>query len=197
MTKAEQTRQYIIETTAPIFNIKGYENTSLADVQEATKLTKGAIYGNFSDKKELVIAAYNYNYSRLIETIEAMMSKQPSAKEAIVSYVNFYVKNWKLVFQRGGCPIMNASIEADDYLHFLKNSVQNSMKKFIGLLQHKIEEGQSNGEFSNKVDAAEYASMIFATMEGSILLAKTMNDKKYFKFAADRITFIVEKELTA
>jgi len=195
MTKAEQTRQYIIETAAPIFNIKGYENTSLSDIQEATKLTKGAIYGNFSDKQELVIAAYNFNYSRLIATIEAIISKQSSAKEAIVAYVNFYVKNWKLVFQHGGCPIMNASVEADDYLYFLKDSVQESMKKLMGLLQQKIETGISNGEFNNTVNAGTYAAVFFATMEGCILLAKTMNDKKYLQLAADRITLIVENEL--
>ncbi len=195
MTKAEQTRQYIIETAAPIFNIKGYENTSLSDIQEATKLTKGAIYGNFSDKQELVIAAYNFNYSRLIAIIEAIISKQSSAKEAIVAYGNFYVKNWKLVFQHGGCPIMNASVEADDYLYFLKDSVQESMKKLMGLLQQKIETGISNGEFNNTVNAGTYAAVFFATMEGCILLAKTMNDKKYLQLAADRITLIVENEL--
>ncbi|HAE68223.1 MAG TPA: TetR/AcrR family transcriptional regulator, partial [Sphingobacterium sp.] len=53
MSKAEQTRQYIIEKTAPIFNKKGYFATSLSDITTATGLTKGSIYGNFKDKDDL------------------------------------------------------------------------------------------------------------------------------------------------
>lgn len=195
MTKGEQTRQYIIETAAPIFNTKGYESTSLSDIQEATKLTKGAIYGNFADKKELVLAGYNFSCSRLIERIEEIILNAPSAKSAILSYAEFYVKNWKTVFLKGGCPMMNASIEADDFLPFLRDSVRNSMKQILALLQNTIEMGQSKGAFNSNVNAEEYASIIFSIIEGNILLAKTMNNSKYFTLAADRIRQIVEKEL--
>ena len=45
--RSEKTRQFIIETTASLFNKKGYAGTSMSDLTEATKLTKGSIYGNF------------------------------------------------------------------------------------------------------------------------------------------------------
>ena len=53
MSKAEKTKEFIIEKSAPIFNKKGYAGTSLADIMEATNLTKGSIYGNFENKDEL------------------------------------------------------------------------------------------------------------------------------------------------
>lgn len=43
MNKAQRTRQFIVEKTAPIFNVKGYAGTSLADMTEATGLTKGSV----------------------------------------------------------------------------------------------------------------------------------------------------------
>jgi AcrR family transcriptional regulator len=52
LSKAGRTRQFIIETTAPIFNTKGYEGTSMSTLTEATGLTKGSIYGNFENKEE-------------------------------------------------------------------------------------------------------------------------------------------------
>jgi len=60
MSKAEQTRQFIIEKTAPIFNKKGYFATSLSDITTATGLTKGSIYGNFKDKDDLALHVYTY-----------------------------------------------------------------------------------------------------------------------------------------
>ncbi|MDO9376148.1 MAG: TetR/AcrR family transcriptional regulator, partial [Ferruginibacter sp.] len=65
MTKAEKTRNFIVEQTAPIFNKKGYAGTSLTDLTEATGLTKGSIYGNFANKDEVALAAYDYNLSLL------------------------------------------------------------------------------------------------------------------------------------
>jgi AcrR family transcriptional regulator len=40
MSKAEKTKQFIIEKTAPLFNTKGYNSTSLSDITQATGLTK-------------------------------------------------------------------------------------------------------------------------------------------------------------
>jgi AcrR family transcriptional regulator len=60
MSKAEKTKQFIIEKTATLFNTKGYTSTSLSDITQAT-LTKGSIYGNFENKDEVALEVYKYN----------------------------------------------------------------------------------------------------------------------------------------
>ena len=55
MTKAEKTKQYIIEKTAPVFNRKGFAGTSMNDIVEVTGLTKGSIYGNFEKDRKSVV----------------------------------------------------------------------------------------------------------------------------------------------
>ncbi|RZK05397.1 MAG: TetR/AcrR family transcriptional regulator, partial [Flavobacterium sp.] len=45
MSKSEQTKQFIIEKAAPIFNKKGFAGTSMNDILEATGLAKGGVYG--------------------------------------------------------------------------------------------------------------------------------------------------------
>ncbi|RZL99390.1 MAG: TetR/AcrR family transcriptional regulator, partial [Pedobacter sp.] len=69
-SKAERTRQLIIEQTAPIFNTKGYAGTSMNDLTAATGLTKGAIYGNFENKDEVAVAAFDYNFSKITEHLK-------------------------------------------------------------------------------------------------------------------------------
>lgn len=195
MPKAEQTRQFIIEQSAPVFNIKGYQNTSLADIQAATKLTKGAIYGNFADKNELAMAAYEYNSSLIINALQNWIAKAPTAKEALLAYPGFYVRNGQAVFRQGGCPLMNAAVEADDHLHYMRGAVRKSMQQLLQIIRDIIERGQANKEFKSKADAKKYAAIIFSLMEGNMLSAKIMNDTKYFKLAAERIELIVVQEL--
>ena len=57
MRKAEETRNYIIEQAAPIFNMHGYYGTTMSQLTKAINMTKGAIYGNFKDKDEIALAA--------------------------------------------------------------------------------------------------------------------------------------------
>jgi TetR/AcrR family transcriptional repressor of nem operon len=196
MSKAAQTRQFIIEKASPLFNIKGYGNTSLSDIQEVTGLTKGAIYGNFADKNELAVAAYEYNCFVLRKKVEEAIAETSTAKAALLACTGFYTGYWPEIFKKGGCPMMNAAVEADDHLHFMRDTVRNSMKRFIKKIQQLIEKGQSNGEFKKTIVAADYAALLFSILEGNILLAKIMNDPKYLKAATKRITLIVENELS-
>jgi AcrR family transcriptional regulator len=195
MSKSEQTRQLIIEKAASSFNIKGYENTSLSDVQNATGLTKGAIYGHFTDKNELAVEAYEYISSRINSRLRSEMDAQTSARGALTAFTDFYLQNWNFLFRNGGCPIQNAAVEADDHLEFLKNSVRNSIRQIIKDLQLVIKKGQDNKEFSKEVSPEQYAAMFFSIIEGGILLAKAMNDPKYLKLAVDRVNLIIEQEL--
>lgn len=195
MTKAERTRQLIIEKAAPVFNIKGYESTSLADVQAATGLTKGAIYGNFADKNELAIAAYEYSCSLASERMDAELKTAATSQAALLAFIGYYLKNWQALSERGGCPMLNAAVEADDHLHFMRDSVRRSMDRVMKKLQHIIVQGQEDGEFNPGADAEKYAAIIFSIAEGNILLAKIMNGPKYLRNAAEQIARIVEREL--
>ena len=56
--KGTQTRQMIVSKSLQLFSVKGYYNTSVSDILEATALTKGGLYGHFSSKAEIWHAAY-------------------------------------------------------------------------------------------------------------------------------------------
>ncbi|MDH3699278.1 MAG: TetR/AcrR family transcriptional regulator, partial [Flavobacteriaceae bacterium] len=69
-SKAEKTTAYIIETVAPIFTKHGYVGTSMSALTEATGLTKGALYGNFTNKEDLALRAFDFSSNKLIEALE-------------------------------------------------------------------------------------------------------------------------------
>jgi TetR/AcrR family transcriptional repressor of nem operon len=195
MSKAENTRQFIIERSAPIFNRKGYAGTSLTDLIEATGLTKGSIYGNFENKDAVAVAVYEYNIKALRKRIAAFVDKPVSATEKLIAFTEYYRTNYKALQERGGCPIQNASIEADDNLSFLKKHVQQSIRNWVRDIAHIIEEGQKKGEFKKNIDATEYAFTIISVLEGGIMLFKIMNDQKALYAALDRIIRIVQTEI--
>ena len=60
MTRAEskeRTRQRLLEQALLLFRERGYAATSLEQIAEAAEVTKGAIYGHFSSKEDLLLSA--------------------------------------------------------------------------------------------------------------------------------------------
>ncbi|MFF8593467.1 ScbR family autoregulator-binding transcription factor [Streptomyces sp. NPDC015220] len=54
--RAEQTRTTIIMAAADLFDRRGYERTSLSDIVEHARVTKGALYFHFAAKEDLAQA---------------------------------------------------------------------------------------------------------------------------------------------
>lgn len=192
MSKAEKTRQFIIEKTAVLFNTKGYLSTSLSDISEATGLTKGSIYGNFENKDEVALAVFQYNYGTLRKHMQEVMKEEyPTVSDQLYALVSFYRNHWPLVFKTGGCPLMNAATEADDTFPVLSSQVKNSFESWIAAITEIIRSGQEKNEFSRTIDAEEYASLSVILIEGGILLSKSTGNERHLHYALDRVLQLI------
>ncbi len=195
MSKAEKTKAFIIERSAPVFNTKGYAGTSLNDITEATGLTKGAIYGNFTDKNDIALAVYKYNVSGTRKRMEAVVDSKENAIEKLLAFTAYYGNDYKRIFANGGCPILNTAIEADDSNPFMKKVVQVSLKWLADYLAAIIELGKKQNNIKKAVDAVEYANTIITLLEGGIMMAKVNDEPKHLLNALDRIKLIIDKEI--
>ena len=194
MSKAEKTKQLIIEKTADVFNSKGYAATSLSDITKVTGLTKGSIYGNFDDKEEVVIAAFKFNAKRLRDSMEAAISKEETAYEQLMAMLNFYKTTWKKAASQGGCPMLNAATEADDHLLFLRNAVKENFIAWQNKIANIIEKGKAEGSFKTNLQSEIYAYTFIMLIEGGILLSRTLNQITHLNTALDRVKLIIDQE---
>jgi AcrR family transcriptional regulator len=56
---AEQTRQALLDAAAASFAVQGFAATSIADIAASARVTKGAVYHHFPDKRSLFEAVLN------------------------------------------------------------------------------------------------------------------------------------------
>jgi TetR/AcrR family transcriptional repressor of nem operon len=195
MSKAENTRAFIIEKVAPVFNKKGYAGTSLSDMTAATGLTKGSIYGNFENKDQVAIAVYEYNTKRLTEGQKEAVGLQDTYSGKLKAFAEFYRTSWKKLLEHGGCPVMNASVEADDNLPFLKKYVQGTIKNWASAIVKIIDGGKESGEFKKNTVPLDYAYMIITILEGGIMLSKITGSQNHIFNAVDRVQQIIDQEI--
>ncbi len=178
--KSARTKQFIIEKSAPVFNRKGYQGTSLHDLTRVTGLTKGSIYGNFDGKDEIAAAVYEFNSRQILDQIrKIVLSKIPATKKlyAITDFYRQLIYNPSLT---GGCPILNTAVEADDTHEGLRQKVLESLDYLQRSFVYIINQGQARGELK-QVDAQHYAHVFIALIEGGIMQMKIYRKSKYLK----------------
>ena len=195
MSKADLTRQFIIEKTSNLFNKNGYAGTSMTDITSATGLTKGSIYGNFKNKEEVAIEVFRYNSGRLAVKMSSAIGSEKSAFNQLVAFTDFYRNNWDSMLEKGGCPLLNSATEMDDALPFMKTEVLHSFKGLTERITRIIEFGIQQKEFKENISSAAYASLFLMLIEGGILLAKTFEKQDYLNQALDRVLKIINDEI--
>ncbi|MBA4241415.1 MAG: TetR/AcrR family transcriptional regulator [Sphingobacteriaceae bacterium] len=172
LSKAERTRQFIIEKTAPIFNSKGYSGTSLNDIIDATGLTKGAIYGNFDNKDEVALAAFEYNFGNITNYIAIRIRERESAIQKLLVYPETHRQILKLPFLKGGCPVLNTSVDADDTHPMLKEKAINALNLWRSSVVRIINTGIQTKEIKKNTNATEFAAILVSITEGAVMQAK-------------------------
>ncbi len=191
MTKAERTRQFIIEKAAPIFNKKGMAGTAISDIMEATKLAKGGVYGNFESKDEICLEAFNYLTKSLSAAIEQSIADKTSAKDKLFALLDFYADRLP-ASDRGGCPILNFGTEADDTNPVIKQRVKEAISYSQNRIVRLVRQGIESGEFKETFDAGNFALKTFTMVEGAILISRIQNSNAHIKLITDMIKAEIE-----
>jgi TetR/AcrR family transcriptional repressor of nem operon len=175
LSKAERTRLFILETTAPIFNKKGYAGTSMSDLTEATGLTKGSIYGNFANKEEVALAAFDYNSAKIRKQIQERIQKADTYYDKLLVYAQVYHSFTRASFPAGGCPILNTAVDADDTNPLLKDKAAQAVLRWKKSIENLVQAGIEAGEFKEDADISGTALSMIALIEGGIMIAKVTN----------------------
>ncbi|WP_456314529.1 TetR/AcrR family transcriptional regulator [Pseudomonas shirazensis] len=177
LTKAERTKQFILETAIPLYNEKGISGVNIDDILEATKLTKGCLYGHFENKEDLSAQVIDLSLKMVSDKIRAAVYKGKTIKGKIFAFLDFY-KNPIETYVSGGCPIFNTAVEADDNYPFIKEKVAKVIRIGQQELTALLQEGINNGEFSKSLDPVVFAFKLVASVEGGIVMCRVMDTAK-------------------
>jgi AcrR family transcriptional regulator len=105
---AEATREAIVESGLKLFAEKGYQRTSLDEVADRARVSKGAVYHHFASKREVFEAVFSMVGSSSISQLTTKMSDDSDPRSASIqnllsSYFDICVGRiyYRIVLQEG------------------------------------------------------------------------------------------------
>lgn len=168
----------IIERSAPIFNKKGIAATAMSDIMDATNLSKGSLYVHFDNKDILAEAAVDHTMHLLEQKVQAAINRVDHPREKLFAYLDAF-RNPLNPPVPGGCPMLNFGMEADDQNQVVLEKVAAAVNRSQQLIVDIIVQGIRQGVFKASWNYKEFATLMFAMIEGGIFITNTTrkNDK--------------------
>ena len=195
MSKAEETRNTIIAKSAPIFNMYGYHGTTMSQITEAIQMTKGAIYGNFSDKDEIALAAFEYNFEEISQRISRVVRSKNNACDKLIAFANFYLDEFAELSSKGGCPLLNAAIDSNNVHPALKERVHKAIDTWVLSVSQIIHKGIKYKQIRSNAKPEQFASVFVSLIEGGVMLSKATGNSIHLSRNIDQIIYLVNTEL--
>jgi TetR/AcrR family transcriptional repressor of nem operon len=185
VSKGEKTRQRIVRKAAAVFNQHGYSGTSLSELMEETGLEKGGIYRHFESKEDLAVAAFDFSWTEIKRRRMEVLDAIPNPLGKLRGMVDSFAAKPSPV--PGGCAIMNTAVDADDGNPLLRAHARSALREWLDYLEELVIQGIAQGEIDPKTSAAGIASILIATLEGSLMMSRLTNDRAALSVAREHL----------
>lgn len=182
----KKTEKLLIDITYGLLYRKGYCATSLMDILNIAKITKGAMYYHFSNKNELVLASMQHYLENIlqmhwIEPLEKSDEPLHTLIEQINAYLYAFADPETPLEIKHGCPLMNFVLDMSDKDEAFFTYLQSVYARWQESVAKALQKAKSLNQTNTNFDAEAEALFIIASVEGSIGVAKAYNDLEALK----------------
>ena len=173
------TRQVILEAAYEEIHARGFQGASLSKILSSTSVTKGALYHYFPTKLALGYAVVD---EILAEHIQQQWV-QPLLKtdDPISNFKNIILQTGGEITEgdiQCGCPLNNLAQEMAPIDEGFRSRVETVYRSWRKGIESALLKGQEKGFVKKEVNVKSVSTMVVASLEGCMGLAKNAQSKK-------------------
>lgn len=172
----EDTRERLLLAAYEEIHLTGFQAASLSNILERTGVTKGALYHHFPSKKALGCAVLDELIAQSVREhwIEPLQQENPI--DALVHQIQSSGQKMTLEDIKLGCPLNNLAQEMASIDEDFRRRIDSIYNDWRHGISSQLQRGQLAGLVRNDIDTESIATLIIASLEGCIGLAKTAQD---------------------
>lgn len=161
----------VLDKAVEAFRAKGYEGTSLSDLEKATGLGRASLYGAYGDKRALYLAALRrYDGTRSLRLL-AGLNEARTGRAALERLLADVIA--EATRDARGCLMAGAASERSAHDEGVARCVGDNRRRMEGGLAAAILRGRADGSVKRRADNARGAArFLFAAVLGIRSLAK-------------------------
>ena len=159
-------RDDVIAAAQAVFWDRGYSQTSVADLVEATGLKPGSLYGAFGSKKGVfleVLEAYNKTF---LEHISTLRQHEAGALAGLITILDTIIDNAVTGQDRRGCLAVNALLEMSQHDEDIAQRLQAHNRRTRRAFADLVRTAQLQGDIETTRDPDDLAAYLMNSIWG-------------------------------
>lgn len=165
-------KETIIHESLKLFSLKGFLGTSILDILEAAKTSKGGFYNHFSSKEDLffqvIDEARKIWREKNLKGLDKIENPTEIIKRLLKNYKDRYLKDADNF--PGGCVFITLAAELNDQRPQLSKELEKGFVGLKGMLRRLLEQGKESGELIKTVNIDTVTEVLFSGMLGASLV---------------------------
>ncbi|WP_440068915.1 TetR/AcrR family transcriptional regulator [Tenacibaculum discolor] len=176
MKKSANTRTTILQQAFELIYKKGYQSTSIDEIIATTKVTKGAFYYHFKNKKQMGIAVIKEIIQpKTIDLSISSLSSPDSLCDSLYTMIEELLLHNSFLTIEHGCPLANLTQEMSPLDNDFKQALNEVKSLWTDAISSSIIKEQQNNTLNSSINAEEVADFIIASYWGARALGKLSN----------------------
>jgi TetR/AcrR family transcriptional repressor of nem operon len=178
----EPTRERLISVALRLFGERGYQSTSVADVQREADCHSGSFYHFFPTKQDLLLAVLErYRTGIVPMLIEPAWADVDDPIERIFALLARYRMLLEMSHCTYGCPIGSLALELHEPDPEVRQLLADNFTGWIDQVENCLIIARK--DLGREFDARRTACFVLTVMEGAVMQARTYRDLRPFDAA--------------
>ncbi len=170
LSKKQQSHDRIVDVTSHAIRKSGYGGTGIADIMKQAGLTHGGFYAHFASREALLAEAADRAGAESVALAASVAASAP-AGQAVAAMLQAYLSEAHVQSVEFGCPVAALGSEMPRQCDEVRHAATRHIKAMVDLVARQSPDwGQPA--------AHEGALVTVATMVGTLLLARAVDDPK-------------------
>jgi TetR/AcrR family transcriptional repressor of nem operon len=170
-TRQFDERQALISAML-VFWEKGYEATSIQDLEQAMGLNRTSIYNAFGNKRSLFERVVSCYKESVMGALFDVMDNAPDIRSGVRRLLNEALDIHFNEEYPGGCLVVLSVLESGQHDAQSSAVLENTIKELKQGLQVRLAKAKKQGELPADLDTGSTATTIASTMTGMMVLGK-------------------------
>ncbi|GAB4353986.1 MAG: TetR/AcrR family transcriptional regulator [Candidatus Abyssubacteria bacterium] len=173
-------RYKIVSAASKLFHQKGYHNTGIRDILNASSVFRNNFYYHFDTKEQLGFEVLGRRMRWWYEYVMApsLDNHELRPHERVHALLDRILAIGRSTEGELGCPFGNLAQEMSCIHEPFRQALSDFFRNIAERLTDCLEEGKQTGDFSKALASREVADFAIAVIQGSFLLRKTHRDPK-------------------
>ncbi len=169
----QQSRDRIVEAANRLFYIKGYNQTSFADVADDVGISKGNLHYHFRSKDDLLDAIISFRIDIIRQNLAQWNEEYPDGKDKLKRFVQMML-NEETDLVRYGCPLGSLNME----LGKDQRDLQKRSRDMFDLFQQWLEAAFKQ---MGRKDSKSLSTHLLTMAQGAALMTYVYADSNLLK----------------